>query len=137
MKKLFVLMMMLGFVSSVCFAQQAATTAPKQEAPALEVVKPEVPIAPKPAVQIEVKTVVGKIEAVTLPDFAKKVKAQIALVQDNGEKMNLIVAVSAMMFDSEGKEIGIDKLKKDDKIEVKYYVSTSGANKATSIKVLK
>jgi len=120
MKKSIFLVAIISFVSSVCFAQQPPLAAQRIAQP-----------------QVQTKTVVGKIETVTLADSTKGTNAELTVVDENGNKTNLVVASTAIIRDSATAIISLDKLAKEEKVQVEYHKTTAGANEATSIMLLK
>lgn len=120
MKKIFVVLVLVVMTSSFCFAQQPVTTA-KQAVP----------------VQVVTKTLVGKVDTVTLADPTKGTKQELAVVKDDGSKTTFAIASVALIYDAEMKVTTLDKLNKGDKVEVKYSTDKNRVNKATLISVLK
>jgi len=120
MKKSIFLVAIISFVSSVCFAQQPPVAAQRVTQP-----------------QVHTKTVVGKIETITLADSTKGTNAELAIVDENGNKMNLVVTSTTIIRDSATAVISLDKLAKEEKVQVKYHITTVGTNEATSIMLLK
>ncbi|MCU0665610.1 MAG: hypothetical protein MUF05_00730 [Candidatus Omnitrophica bacterium] len=120
MKKLLSFAIVALSVSSVCFAQQAPV-AVKQ--------------ASRPAVQAKMLT--GKIDTVTPADSAKGIKAQFVIVDEAGNKAAFVVSNSAVVQSTEAAVVGLDKLVKDQKVQVKYHETTEGIKEATLVVLVK
>lgn len=143
MKKLLAVIALVMFAGSTCFAAdttKAATPAtpatPKAAAP--KAATPATPAAPKaaaPKAVVETKTVSGKIATITLADALKGTKSEIVLA-NSSVKTPLIVTATTMITDADGKVTTLDKLKKDEKVNVKY-ITKAGVTEATSINLVK
>jgi len=119
MKKILLMLFAVTFVSSLCFAQQASA--------------PVSPAAPKP---VETKSVVGKIDSITLTDATKGTHSAIAVVDEKGQKMNFAIRVSTVIFAKDGRKLTFGDLKKDNKVVVEYVITGKGTNRAQSIKLV-
>ena len=119
MKKILLILFAVTFVSSLCFAQQASA--------------PVSPAAPKP---VETKSVVGKIDSITLTDATKGTHSAIAVVDEKGQKIDFAVRVSTVISAKDGNKLTFSDLKKDNKVNVEYITTENGANRAQSIKLV-
>ncbi len=106
------------FVGSLCFAQQA-------------------PVAPKQATHAIVahKTVSGKVKSATLADAAKGKSAELQITESTGAELQFKVLATAVITDKEQKPVTLDKLAVGEEVSVKYTVSSSGVKEAVTIKV--
>jgi hypothetical protein len=120
MKKTFLVLSLLAFVSSLCFAAQQPTA-------------PAAKAAPKPVV---VKTFTGKVESVTLGDPVKKTRSEITVIDDGGQSLSFVAGAKADISGKDGKATTLDKLAKGDKVLVKYTMTQKGTHRAKSIKVV-
>ena len=123
MKKLIFLAIVMSLVSSVCFAQDVPVAA-KQ---------PTQPQAP----QVQAKTIIGKIQAVSLADAVKGTKNELVVADESGNKITLLVTSTTRIHDSTMAAIGLTQLAKDEKVQVGYHVTAAGANEAASIMLVK
>ena len=112
------LAVMLGF--SICFAQaqQTPTTPPKAPAP----------IA---------KSLIGKVDSVTLADPTKGIKPEITLIDENGKKTTFLVKDTTTIYDADWKATTLDKITKDMKVKVRYSTTKEGVMEANSINLMK
>lgn len=120
MRKIFFLAVAVSLASSVCFAQQAP-----------------MPVEHESHSQMQTATAVGKIETIVPADSAKGTKAELVVVDENGNKTTFAVANTAVMHDTEMAAISLDKLAQGQKIKVRYHKTTEGTNEATSVMLLK
>jgi hypothetical protein len=111
MRKFILASIMVMFAVSVCFAQAAKSP--------------------------ETKALSGKVESVILGDAAKGVVSKITAIEENGAKVTFLVKAATKISDSAMKMLTLDKIKKDDKISVKYVISKEGMSEATSISLVK
>jgi hypothetical protein len=116
MKKLLLALLAVVFISTVSFAQ--TSTSKTTAAPTIT------------------KTVTGKVDSVTIGNTAKKIKSEIAITDDNGQKLNLVVKSSTTITAKDGQKIGLGQIQKNAKVSVEYKAKTGGTNRAQSIKVI-
>jgi hypothetical protein len=122
MKKLLLALMILGLGTSVAMAQNSAVS--KKSATKATAAK-----------TTEYKYVTGKVDAITLADAAKGTKAEISVTEESGKKVTFMVKTSATVHDAAGVVTTLDKVKKDDKVKVKYS-SKEGVNEAVTVKLI-
>jgi len=123
MKKILGILIVLAFVGSICFAQEAAKTLP---APA----KPSSAAA-------EIKTIVGKVVSVTVADPAKGITSgAISIIDETGKTANYTVGSVAKVLDTAFNAMPFNQLKVGDKVKVKGKKTASG-EEAQSITLLK
>ena len=120
MKKIFITLAILAFMSSWCFAQQPAK---------------QVKAAPKAV--IETKTMSGKVESTILADPVKGTKSEIVVVDDSGKSSTFTVKSTATIYDADWKATTLDKINKDERVKVRYSVTKEGVNEAESISLMK
>ena len=118
MKKILFAVLVLTFASSLCFAQQTS-----------------VPVSPSATKQVETKSVVGKIDSITLANTTKGTHSAIAVVDEKGQKMDFAVKVSTVISAKDGKKLTFSDLKKDSKVIVEYVMTEKGT-RAQSIKLV-
>lgn len=123
MKKLFLTILGVLFLSSMAFAQHLYD--PSTAKPAIAV--PAAPVKPqaKP-VEMQDKTLVGMIETVTMADPTKGIKGELVVVDNAGAKTIFILSSMVKATFAKG-----------EKVEVKYHVTENGVNKATEVMVVK
>lgn len=85
----------------------------------------------KPVPAIEA---VGRVDLVTLEDPAKGIRSEIAIVDDAGARLILIVKPTTTIYGPDWKAITLDKLSKDQQVRVQYQKSKEGSFTALSIK---
>ncbi|MBF0479946.1 MAG: hypothetical protein HQL26_10730 [Candidatus Omnitrophica bacterium] len=128
MKKLLLAVGTVALVSGVCFAQQP--------------VAPVAPVAPVSQVaaavqKVESLKIKGTVEAVVVADAAKGTKAEITVVEEKGKSVKCVVSAETPIMDKETKaSVSVDKIKKGEKIVVKYTTNKEGLNIAEAIKIL-
>jgi len=91
--------------------------------------------APKVAAA-ELQTFTGTISKITPADPATKTPAALVAVGADQKEVTFVVKSKAVIHDADGKPTTLDKLKVNDKVEIKYHTDKAGANVAESIKVL-
>jgi hypothetical protein len=119
MKKILFAVLALTFVSSLCFAQQASA-----------------PVTTSTPAPVETKTLSGKVDSLTIGDATSKMKSELVVVDDNGQKLSFVVKSGTPVTDKDAKTIALSDLKKDSKVTVGYTTKASGTNKAQSIKLV-
>jgi len=119
------LVMVFAGAGVSCFAQQNAPVS--QPAPAVQA-------AAKP---VDVKTVIGKIQSVSIADPAKGTKSEIILSDETGVKTAVLVKETTTIYDVDWKPLGFGKLAKDEKAKVKYLTTKEGINEASSVSIVK
>jgi hypothetical protein len=121
MKKILLTIIALGFVSSVCFAEQAVPQA-------------TVKVMPK---AVETKTFTGKIDSVSLLDIAKGTKSEIIVVDEKSQKLTFLVKGTTTIYDAMSNAMLLGNIKKDSDVKVSYVTTKEGVNEATSIRLAK
>lgn len=126
MRRIALVLFILMFAGSFCFAQEPA----KPATPAT----PATPAVPKS--QVEAKTFVGKVESISLADAAKGTKSEIVVIDEAGKKIDFVVKATATIYDATSSAITLDKIKKDEKVKIKYKTTKEGVELAMSIHVM-
>jgi len=85
----------------------------------------------------QLQTFTGTISKMTPADPVKKTPAEIVAVGADQKEVTFVVKSKAVIHDADGKPTTVDKLKVNDKVEIKYHTDKTGANVAESINVLK
>ena len=128
MKKVFLILGMLGFISHLCLAQETAVG-----------VKKSTPAPVVRAVQKieESKAFSGKIESVSIADPLKGIKSEIVVVNENNQKNTFLVKSTTTIYDADWKAISLDKIAQGQNVKVKYSITKEGINEALSVNVVK
>jgi len=123
MKKILGILIVLAFVGSTCFAQEAAKTLPT-------------PMKPS-SVAAQTKTIVGKVVSVTVADPTKGItNGAISIVDEAGRTANYTVGSVAKVLDATFKAIPLNQLKAGDTVKVKGKKTATG-EEAQSITLLR
>jgi hypothetical protein len=77
---------------------------------------------------------VGRVDLVTLEDPARGVRSEIAIVDEAGARLILIVKPTTTIYGPDWKAITLDKLAKDQVVRIQYSKSKEGSFTALSIK---
>lgn len=86
----------------------------------------------------ETKTLLGKVASVTLAEPVKGVvSGTIKVIDETGKTVDIIVDQGVKILDSSYFATTLDKIRKDDKVEVEYLKTKEGSNEATSINIVK
>jgi len=120
MKKILFVLLVLAFISPLCFAQQ-----------------PVSPITKTNPATVVTKTLTGKVESVSLADPVKGTKSEIAVVDEKGQKTTFLVKTTTTLYDADYKTTALDKITKDQTVKVKYITTKDGVDEASSIRVVK
>jgi hypothetical protein len=91
--------------------------------------------APKVAAA-QLQTFTGTISKITPADPAKKMPAGIVAVGADQKEVTFALKSKAVIHDADGKPTTLDKLKVNDKVEIKYHTDKAGINVAESIKIV-
>jgi hypothetical protein len=83
------------------------------------------------------KQVTGKVKTLTIGDTSKGTKSQIVVVDDKSAEMTLSIDPEATFYDAEFYTISLDKVKVNDRVNIRYDKSKEGVNVATWFNVLK
>ena len=123
MKKALIALLVIGFASTLCFAQGSITEK--------AVVKPVTELTEDTA------ELIGKIVSVVTPDPQKGIgEGTVKVVDDVGKVSTLGVTSTTEVLDAALNVITLNQLKKDDKVKVKYS-QDGGKAEAESISVTK
>jgi hypothetical protein len=111
MKRIIILALLFIFAASVSFAAQSGTT--------------------------ETKEMIGKVKTVTVANPSKGTKSEVTIIDDKaGEKVFLVMSTTTL-YDTDSKAIGLDKIKANEKVKIKYSTTKEGVHEAVSINIIK
>lgn len=79
------------------------------------------------------KTFIGKVDSVSLADPQKGTKSEIVVIDESNKKLSFLVTSTTTMYGAKSVSITLDKIKKGDKVKVKYNTTNEGLNKAISV----
>ena len=82
------------------------------------------------------KQVTGKVKSITTGNPSKGTESQIVVVDDNSEKMTLVIDPEATFYDAEFYPITLDKIKVNDRVNIRYDTNKEGVNVATWFNIL-
>jgi hypothetical protein len=122
MKRIFALLIAFLAGGTICFAQQAAVTHAQTQAVAVKAV--------------EAKSVVGAVKSVVTGDPAKGTRSEIIVIDEKSVEHTFVIKGTTTVYDVDFKATGVDKIKANEKVKIKYSVK-EGVNEATSITVVK
>ncbi len=145
MKKMFLSLLILTAAVSLAFADAGEDKQP--EAQTQPQAQQKIP-APAPVVEkIIVKEVTlntgatgfvnGKVASVTPADMLTRPKSRIVIVDGAGNSNEFIVKTLAVVYDSAGKFLTLNDVKKDQEVQVNYTVKSDKSKEAAAIKILK
>jgi len=132
MKRVALLVCVLGVFSLTCFGQD--TNLPAEKGGTLPPASSSKKITKitKPAVKpLEVK---GKVEGVTLADPTKGVRAEITITGEDAKRYTFMVRATTTIYGQDWKAISLDKLIKGQQVRVQYITNKDGMYVALSIK---
>jgi hypothetical protein len=89
-----------------------------------------------PKVGVEVQTFKGKIESLVLGDSAKNTRSATMVVSEKGQNVRFVVDSEANISGKDGKATTLDKAAKGDKVVIEYGVTSQGALKVKSVKLV-
>jgi hypothetical protein len=84
-----------------------------------------------------VQTVSGTVDSVSIADSLKGLRSEIVIGGHGGAHQVLIVKATTTIYDPVWKPIGLEALRKNDSVKVKYITTGEGLAEALSIKKLK
>ena len=119
MKKILLLILVVTFAGSLCFAEQVIPL-------------PGAKAVPK---AVEIKAFTGKIESVSLPDITKGTKSEITVVDEKNNKLTFLVKGTTTIYDASLNTMLLGAINKDEKVKVDYITTKEGVNEATSIRL--
>ena len=119
MKKALVVLVCIG-AASVCHADNYA-----------------IPVLVSALDSGNVQTVTGTVDSVSIADSAKGLRSEIVIAGENGRPQVLIVKATTTIYDPVWKPTGLDMLRKNDSVKVKYVITGEGLAEALSIKKIK
>ncbi len=123
MKKMLGILIMLAFVSSICFAQGTAKTLPAPTKPS--------------SAAAETKTIIGKVVSLTVADPSKGIAdGTVSIADATGKTASYTVSSAAKVLDTAFNAITLNQLKVGDKVKVKGKKTAAG-EEALSITLLK
>ena len=83
-----------------------------------------------------VQTVTGTVDSVSIADTERGLRSEIVISGQNGRLQVLIVKATTTIYDPVWKPTGLDALRKNDRVKVKYVTTGEGLAEALSIKKL-
>ncbi len=89
----------------------------------------------KTAKKAEARTFTGRVDAVSLADPAKGTKSEVVLIDTNKKKLSFLITSITTMYGVKSVPITLDKIKKGDKVKVKYTTTKEGVNEAISVRI--
>lgn len=113
MKKAFLVLSAILFMSPFCFAQETSATVSQTVR--------------------ESKTFKGKVDSVSLPDPTKETKLEIVVKDDHGQTMNFVITSGIFISTPDGKIMAPKKIKEADRVIVEYTTTKLGINRVLSI----
>jgi hypothetical protein len=122
MKRIFAFLIAFLAAGAICFAQQAAVTHTQASAGTVKAV--------------EAKSITSTVKSVAVADPAKGTKPEIVVIDEKSAEHVFVIKGTTMVYDVDFKAAGVDKIKANEKVKIKYSVK-EGVNEATSITVVK
>jgi len=132
MKKTIILALAFIFTTSVCFA---ATTQSKTKETPEKSNTPNI-VASSAKKKDETKEMTGKIKTVTLADPAKGIKSEVTIINEKSNLKTFLIKDTTTIYDLKSRAMAFDKLKTDEKIDIKYTTTKEGVHEAVSIRLL-
>jgi|WetSurSiteA1Bulk_404760.scaffolds.fasta_scaffold65980_2 hypothetical protein len=83
------------------------------------------------------KQVTGKVKTITAGEPSKGTQTQLVVVDDKSVEMTLVVDPEATFYDAEFYPITLDKIKVNDRVNIRYDKNKEGVNVATWFNILK
>ncbi|MBI5057436.1 MAG: hypothetical protein HZB61_12550 [Nitrospirae bacterium] len=90
----------------------------------------------KTAKKNETKTFTGKVEEISLADPVKGTKSEIVVTDVKSKKVSFLVTSTTTLYGVKSAAITLDKIKKSDKVKVKYTTTKEGVNEAVSVRIV-
>jgi len=123
MKRATLVIVTLGVLSSLCFAQDETTVAQKGGTPP--------PVSNKAITPLEIR---GTIDTIIVPEPSKGIRPEISVVSADGKRFTFLVRSTTTIYGPDWKAISIDKLEKGQQVRVLYITNKDGFLVAQSIK---
>lgn len=120
MKRILFAIAFVSFVTAICFAQQPVSAVKYHDYS-----------------KTQNKVVTGKIETFTPADSTKGTKNELTVADTLGNKVTFTLTAATVIYDVNKSSAGLDRLIKNQKIEVKYHTTSAGINEAVTILLLK
>ena len=86
--------------------------------------------------KIEAKTISGKVDSVSIAAPDQGVKSEIIVIDEKNKKISLIITSTTTMYGARSVPITLEKIKKGDRVKVKYATTTEGIDKAISVRIV-
>ncbi len=90
----------------------------------------------KTAKKTETRTFTGKVDSVSLADPEKGTKSEIGVINKDNKKLSFLITVTTTMYGVRSVPITLDKIKKGDKVRVKYTTTKEGVDEAISVRIV-
>jgi hypothetical protein len=87
--------------------------------------------------KIAYKTMKGSVKTVTLAGSSKGAMPEVTVVDEKLSEKIIFVKSTTTIWSNNFKAIGLDRVKPDDKVKVKYTTTKEGIAEAVSINILK
>ena len=117
-KRIFVILCILGFIYSICLAGQLGS----------------VNAGGTPAKAVPSKEIRGKVEEVVLEDLVNEVRPKITIVAADGLRHTFVIRPITTIYDPGWNPTTLDKIAKGQFVRIKYRVNKEGYTVALSIK---
>ena len=82
------------------------------------------------------KQVTGKVKSITAGNPSKGTSTQLVVVDDKSVEMTLVVDPEATFYDAEFYPVTLDKIKVNDRVNIRYDTNEEGVNVATWFNIL-
>jgi hypothetical protein len=83
----------------------------------------------------ESKTVTGTVDSVSSADPVKGTKSEIIITDEKNKKFSFLITSTTTMYGAKSVPIILEKIKKGDKVKVKYAITKEGVEKAVSVRI--
>ncbi len=123
MKRVAIILLALGLLSSVCFGQDTLLSAQKEGT--------HPPVSKKISVPLEVR---GSVGSIIPSEPSKGIRPEITLSGEDGKNYTFLVRTTTTIYGPDWKAISLDKLEKGQQVRVQYITNKDGFLVAQSIK---
>jgi hypothetical protein len=83
----------------------------------------------------EIKTFTGTVESVSQAEPAKGTKSELIVNDNKNNKISFLITSTTTMYGVNSVPITLEKIKKGDKVKVKYTTTKEGIDKAISVRI--
>jgi hypothetical protein len=82
-----------------------------------------------------IKTFTGTVSSISMADKEKETKSEIIVTDAKGVKKGFLVTATTTLYGIKSAPLTLEKIRRDDKVRVKYRTTKEGIDEAISVRI--